>query len=485
MQGGTMKRIQTKITFTYLLLAVIIIAVVGSLSSLEIESLFKDRLIRELEQDADAVHFLLTNGSSKDERMRSESVRNLAALWGVRVTLISGDGKVLADSDVPFDSLSSVENHLHRPEVQKAGSEKIGMDIRHSATVGRDFLYVAKRFDSTSASGSDGDVKFIRVSAHIEDIKKNVSDIRWNIFWAGIITLIIIAGASILVSRRISRPMVAIAENVEKIRLGDLDRHVEVTSDDEIGKVARAVNELVDKLKADIVELQKLQRVRSEFLGNVSHELRTPIFTLQGYLETLLNGAIDDPTVNRSFVEKASAHAERLNSLLNDLIDISRIESGEMKMSFRYFSVNEFVNSVVSDFQQRASQKHIALSVSLATDPDTTVFGDKERLREVMSNLIDNAIKYNRTNGEVHVSTERLDGRVRIAVADTGLGIADEHLSRIFERFYRIDKDRSREVGGTGLGLAIVKHIVDAHGSKVDVTSTVGEGTSFSFTLKM
>jgi two-component system phosphate regulon sensor histidine kinase PhoR len=402
----------------------------------------------------------------------------------VRVTLIAEEGKVLADSDVPFEELSSVENHLYRPEVQEAESKKIGVNLRHSATVGRDFLYVAKRFDSTSTVNWLQGVRFIRVSAHIEDIKKNVADIRWNIFWAGFVTLVLVAGASTIVSRRISRPMVAIAESVEKIRRGDLDKHIDVATGDEIGRVAQAVNELVDKLKADIVELQKLQRVRSEFLGNVSHELRTPIFTLQGYLETLLNGAIDDPSVNRSFIEKASAHAARLNSLLNDLIDISRIESGEMKMSFRYFRVNDFLESVVNDFQRAAQQRGVTLSISPATDPDVEVFGDKERLREVMSNLVDNAIKYNGERGNVNVSTERIEGKVRLVVSDTGVGIGEEHLSRIFERFYRVDKDRSRAVGGTGLGLAIVKHIVEAHGSKVDVQSTPGKGTSFGFILK-
>ena len=318
----------------------------------------------------------------------------------------------------------------------------------------------------------------------MEEMKEIVNDIRWKIVWAGVITLTIIIGVSIFISQRISRPMVAIAENVEKIRLGDLEKHIEATTDDEIGRVARAVNELVDKLKADIVELKKLQRARSEFLGNVSHELRTPIFTLQGYLETLLNGAVDDPAVNRLFIEKASTHAARLNALLNDLIDISRIESGEMKMSFRYFRINEFLELVVNDFQQAAIQRRVTLKSSLKTGEEIEVFGDKERLRGVLSNLIDNAIKYNREGGDVLVSTEFHEGKVRIVVADTGAGIADEHLTRIFERFYRIDKDRSREVGGTGLGLAIVKHIVEAHGGKVEVRSTVGKGTSFSFMLK-
>jgi two-component system, OmpR family, phosphate regulon sensor histidine kinase PhoR len=479
-----MKRIQTKITLTYLILAVVIIAAVGVISSLEIESLFEDRLVHQLEQQADVVHHLLMTGDFANAQARAASVQQLADVLGARVTLVAEDGTVVADSDVPFEKLSTLENHLLRPEVQEALSKTVGTNIRHSATVGRDFLYVAKQYRDSLPSPAMKDVRFIRVSAHIEEMKENVGVIRWKIVWAGVITLTLIIGVSIFVSQRISRPMVAIAESVEKIRLGDLEKHIETTTDDEIGHVARAVNELVDKLKADIVELKKLQRARSEFLGNVSHELRTPIFTLQGYLETLLNGAVDDPAVNRLFIEKASTHAARLNVLLNDLIDISRIESGEMKMSFRYFRINEFLELVVNDFQQAALQRRVVLRLQMKTGEEAEVFGDKERLRGVLSNLIDNAIKYNKEGGEVLVSTEPEEGKTRFVVADTGTGIAEEHLTRIFERFYRIDKDRSREIGGTGLGLAIVKHIVEAHGSKVEVHSAVGKGTSFSFTLK-
>ena len=480
-----MIRIQTKITLTYLILAVVIIAAVGVITSFEIESLFEDRLVHQLEQQADVVHHLLMGRDFPDSRARAASIQQLAEVLGARVTLISEGGTVVADSDVPFDRLSTVENHFLRPEIQEAMVRPIGTNIRRSATVGRDFLYVAKQFVDTVPSPAMDSVRFIRVSAHMEEMKENVSSIRWKIFWAGLITLTLVIGVSTYVSRRISRPMVAIAENVEKIRLGDLEKHIDTTTNDEIGHVARAVNELVDKLKADIVELKKLQRARSEFLGNVSHELRTPIFTLQGYLETLLNGAVDDPAVNRVFIEKASAHAARLNALLNDLIDISRIESGEMKMSFRYFRVNEFLELVVNDFQQAAAQRHVTLRLSVETGDEVEVFGDKERLRGVLSNLIDNAIKYNKEGGDVLVSTEPEENTVRIVVSDTGTGIGEEHLNRIFERFYRIDKDRSREVGGTGLGLAIVKHIVEAHGSKVEVRSVVGKGTSFSFLLKI
>jgi two-component system phosphate regulon sensor histidine kinase PhoR len=255
-------------------------------------------------------------------------------------------------------------------------------------------------------------------------------------------------------------------------------------SDDEVGRVAQAVNEMVDKLKADIVQLKKLERVRTEFLGNVSHELRTPIFSLQGFLETLLEGAIDDPNVSRNFLKKAYNHSQRLNTLLGDLITISQIESGEMKMSFRYFNLREFLSTLVEEFHPTAEHSNVKLHLVEGLPSDVEVLGDKERLRVVLENLLDNAIKYNNPGGEATVSFERQSGNVLVKVADTGVGIAPEHQPRVFERFYRVDKTRSREVGGTGLGLAIVKHIIEAHGSSVQIESVVGKGSVFSFALK-
>jgi two-component system phosphate regulon sensor histidine kinase PhoR len=232
------------------------------------------------------------------------------------------------------------------------------------------------------------------------------------------------------------------------------------------------------------VQLKKLEQVRSQFLGNVSHELRTPIFAVQGYLETLLDGAVDDHTVNRSFLEKAQSNLSRLNVLLEDLINISQIESGEMKMSLRYFRVNEFLESVGKDFESLAAARNVSLKLSLKTLGNDEVFGDKDRLRQVLNNLISNAINYNRENGEIVLSSDKVEGGVQIGVKDTGVGITSEHLPRIFERFYRVDSDRSRALGGTGLGLAIVKHIVEAHGSQIKVESTIGEGSIFCFLLK-
>ena len=212
------------------------------------------------------------------------------------------------------------------------------------------------------------------------------------------------------------------------------------------------------------------------------HELRTPIFAVQGYLETLLNGAINDPKVNITFLEKAISNTQNLNNLLNDLIDISMIESGEMRMSFRYFNLREFLMPVVDDLKYLAENKGISLDLVILNEK-LTVFGDKSKLRQVLNNLIQNAIKYTDA-GKVDVVAEEESRSVTIKVKDTGIGIPKEDINRIFERFYRVDKARSREVGGTGLGLAICKHIIEAHNSIITVNSEYKKGSEFSFKLK-
>lgn len=265
-------------------------------------------------------------------------------------------------------------------------------------------------------------------------------------------------------------------------------RKNEYNSPDEI-KLGKNLVEIEGDIKGmflrtqnDIINLKKLEQVRTEFLGNVSHELRTPIFAIQGYLETLLNGALSNERVNRGFIEKAAHHTENLNNLLNDLIDISMIESGEMRMSFRYFNIKEYLEELVSDFSAFAEEKGLELILHPVKN-NLQLFGDKKKLRQVMVNLLSNAIKYSDT-GKVEVMVTEEGKEARITVKDSGFGISEDDQLRIFERFYRVDKDRSRAVGGTGLGLAIVKHIIEAHGSKIEVKSTPGKGSEFSFLLK-
>lgn len=478
-----MKRIQSKITLTYILLAVAIMMAVGVISSLGIESYFRNRLISELSREADLVLLALGDRNLSTSEFNN-LVRKLAQEGNFRLTLIAENGKVLDDSDVFVNDLPKVENHLQRPEVQEALRKGIGSHVRRSATVGSDFVYVAKRVEQPLQSPLLKDLGFIRVSTHLEDFQRTIHEIRFNIFLAGMVVLLVVLLVSAVISRRISKPIVEIVSHVQSIRQGNLDVQIPVSSGDEIGQLAQTLNELVEKLKADKIQLAKLEQIRSQFLANVSHELRTPIFTIQGYLETLLDGAVDDPSVNRDFLEKISRHTARLNALLSDLIDIARIESGEMKMSFRYFNLHEFLETVVHELQPSAEQRGIKLLLNAPSQQMLEVLGDRDRLRQVLNNLIENAIRYNKPGGEVRVSYSSNDGYARISISDTGIGIAPEHLPRIFERFYRVDMERSRETGGTGLGLAIVKHIIEAHGGTIDVASEVGKGSTFSFTLK-
>jgi two-component system phosphate regulon sensor histidine kinase PhoR len=239
---------------------------------------------------------------------------------------------------------------------------------------------------------------------------------------------------------------------------------------------------MFEKTNSDIEYLKRLQKMRSEFLANVSHELRTPIFAIQGYIETLLNGAINDENVNKNFLGKANQHTLSLNNLLNDLIDISMIESGEMRMSFRYFKIDEFLKNLVNEFIPAAGEKNLEL-IYHPCNENLQLFGDRDRLRQVIVNLINNAVKYTE-EGKIEVLVEEEPKYGKIIIRDTGIGIPEDDAKRIFERFYRVDKARSRAVGGTGLGLAIVKHIIEAHGSKIEVKSHIDKGSEFSFRLK-
>jgi two-component system, OmpR family, phosphate regulon sensor histidine kinase PhoR len=477
-------KIQTKITVTYVVLALLIVVSLGIFTSMRMESYFKERLVDELSRQADLVLFILQKDTTYSFPQIDQQVKLIGGLEHLRITLIDAQGNVLADSDIPLPDITGVQNHLDRPEVQEAMRHSIGHDIRHSATVGHDFLYMAKVVKESPKRTSFETLHYIRLSLPLEEVQDQINRIRSIVIIVGLGVLLVIVAVSIIVSRRITKSMVQIAQGVEQIRSGDLDAQLVISSNDEIGLVARAINELVQKLKSDIVQLKKLELVRSQFLGNVSHELRTPIFAVQGYLETLLNGAVDDPSVNRSFLEKAQSNLSRLNALLEDLINISQIESGEMKMSLRYFRVNEFLESIEKDYESLAAARNVALKLSLSTKDEDETFGDKDRLRQVLNNLISNAINYNKPGGEVIIASEKNEHGIQLSITDTGVGIPSEHLPRIFERFYRVDSDRSRALGGTGLGLAIVKHIVEAHGSQVQVESIIGEGSIFRFILK-
>jgi len=231
----------------------------------------------------------------------------------------------------------------------------------------------------------------------------------------------------------------------------------------------------------DLTRLKQLERTREEFVANVSHELRTPLSLIKGYVETLLDGARDNPEVAERFLQIIERNTSRLDLLIQDLLTISALESGRITLNLQPVPLRPLAEKILTDLKTRASAKDVKLVNAL---PELTATADANRLEQVLANLVDNAIKYGRANGTVIVGGQKTDAdKIEIFVQDDGPGIPPESLDRVFERFYRVDKARSREQGGTGLGLSIVKHIVQSHGGKVWVKSEPGKGATFSFTL--
>jgi two-component system phosphate regulon sensor histidine kinase PhoR len=252
---------------------------------------------------------------------------------------------------------------------------------------------------------------------------------------------------------------------------------------DIINEVKNEVGDWARNKTEEIDQLRQLEKYRREFLGNVSHELKTPIFNIQGYILTLLDGGLEDNSINRLYLERAEKSINRMISIVEDLESISRLESGELKLVFEDFNIVSLVYDVF-EFQEMLAQKQgIKLMFGGNYEKPIRVHADKKRIIEVVNNLVINSIKYGKKNGITTVSFYEIGDQIVVEIADTGMGIAEKDITRIFERFYRTDKSRSRDQGGTGLGLSIVKHIIEAHDQNITVRSKFGEGSTFTFTL--
>lgn len=251
-----------------------------------------------------------------------------------------------------------------------------------------------------------------------------------------------------------------------------------------IDEVREDVEKWAMQRSTEIEILKHNEAYRKEFLQNLAHEFKTPIFAIQGYVDTLLSGALENPSVNRKFLESAARNVDRMVNLVSDLDEISRLESGEQPLHKQYFIIHDLLREVYESLSLQAAAKKIKYAVKKGCEQPLAVFADKEKIRQVLINLVENAIKYGKQGGNIVASIYRTDEEhTLIEISDDGTGIAEEHLPRIFERFYRTDRGRSRDGGGTGLGLAICKHIVEAHQQAMHVRSKVDVGTTIGFTL--
>lgn len=514
-----------------------------------------------------------------------EWVAKMAAS-GVRVTVITADGLVLADSQ---SDPRTMENHAGRPEIREALAKGDGQSIRHSVTINRDLLYHATRLVVPGGAPA-----ILRFAIPLRTVDEEMWEFRKRLWFASLVMLLVTGTVSLLVSRSFSRRVERlrsfsrrVAEGdfrpIDADRSGDALEALAVSLNDTAARLDRAIRtlteernlsaailgsmvegvavvnsaerllfanqgfaeileldappqsgsslveavrqtELLDAVRAvlrdaprvateivtgtlrqrffaatvasvkgaensgavivlhDITELRKLERIRRDFVANVTHEFKTPLTAIQGFAETLLGGAMDDPENRTRFLEIILEHSRRLARLTDDLLELSKMDADRLDLEIERLSVPQFLQNCMETAQRPAAAKNLQMSVSLPEGvPD--IAAERRRLAEVLQNLLDNAIQYTPSGGRITVSASSDKNEVIFTVADTGIGIPQLDQPRIFERFYRVDVARSREVGGTGLGLSIAKHLVEAHGGRIWVESEVGRGSQFHFSV--
>ena len=505
---------------------------------------------------------------------------------GVRVTVITSNGQVLADSQ---SDPSTMENHAERPEIHDALANGDGRSIRRSVTVGRDLLYYAVRLPVAG-----GPPVILRFASPLQTLNEELSDFRKGLWLASLVMLLVTGAASLLISRSFSDRVERLRNFSDRVAEGDfrpieadrsgdvmealavslnrtaarLDRTIRSLTEERnlssaiLGSMVEGVavvnaserllfanpgfaeildldvppqsgsalvevvrqTELIEAVRQvlngdprveteivtgtlrqhffavtvaavsaaetsgavivlhDITDLRKLERVRRDFVANVSHEFKTPLTAIQGFAETLLAGAIDDAQNRVRFLEIILEHSQRLARLTDDLLRLSQMDADRLGLEIRGVGVQQFVESCVETAQRPAAERDLRISVNLSSRlPE--IAADRRRLAEVLQNLLDNAIQYTPPGGQIMLSASASGSEVTFTVSDTGIGIPQTDQPRIFERFYRVDVARSREVGGTGLGLAIAKHLVEVHGGRIWVESEVGQGSQFHFTV--
>jgi two-component system phosphate regulon sensor histidine kinase PhoR len=435
---------------------------------------YKQNLLQQAADKCRMLGLILTG----HESIAVGPIRAMAQRAGGRITVVRSDGKVLVDSDA---DAAEMENHRSRPELMRALRGETGSDERRSATLGVPFLYVAAPW------GGDA----IRLAVPLSRIDEQVNQIRKKILVSTALAFLPAFLIAALAARYISKRFGAIMAHASQLASGNFRARLPDDDTSEFGQLAHTLNETaenlqktVEQLQHEHAELEKLERVRKDFVTNVSHELRTPLASIQGYTETLMDGALNDADHNMRFLAIIRHNAERLARITEDLLTLSRIEQKRQKFEFDYHSVNELLRDAFDLIRPIAEKSGLRLEME-EPPSSVTVLCDSEAVSQILTNLLDNAIKYTPAGGKITLGATVAGGFAEIFVRDTGIGIPPEELPRLFERFYRVDKARSRELGGTGLGLSIVKHLVTAQSGSIRVESRVGEGSTFYFTMPM
>ncbi len=402
-----------------------------------------------------------------DPARQLEIARDISRLTDLRITLVQGDSVVW---DIDGSRVLSDSALLTRPEIAVTAERPVRFAAREAAD-GRVMLFVALYRPASEL--------IVRVGQPEPPLVSLVQNMLLAIVVGMAMALLLALLGSWVAAHQVTSPLLAIRNSARRIAEGELGEKIKVDSRAaEFHELAMSLNRMSDSFRRQIDELQRLTQLQNEFIGNVGHEVRNPIFAVSGYLEALGSGTLT-PEMRKRYAEKGLTNLHRLQNLFNDLIEIARLEYREDVIKASTFDLEELIEEVGDMLRRKAAHKGLALELE---NPHLYVFADRNRIRQVLTNLIDNAIAYT-DEGTIRCRFRRRLDKVRVEVIDTGRGIPEDHLERIFERFYRVDPDRSRRSGGTGLGLSIVHQILHAHGEQIHVESTVGRGSRFWFEL--
>lgn len=458
--------IRSKLAWTFILLLIFGITAISSYSILFIRNYLleqgEEQIIHDSEWLAITIQNLRVDGNFET------NLNEAARTSGYRMAIYDDEGALFAE--VPYNRQVQAVEMLSDSLIQQIEQQNEVL-LKNSSDSEQLITF-------TNIESTENPARYLRVSIFKDQVYAPIRTIRWIIYTGMFISIGLVIIVSILFSRYISRPILELEATARDIAHGNTNRTINLDRKDEFGQLADSLNQMADRLRADNLEMKRMYQKQSQFFADITHEIRNPLHTISGALEMLEMHDLDEDQ-KKKYIKTASRQTHRINRLFKDLVTLQRYDSDDHFIETKPFDLQLLIQTLQELLEPDAEDK--GLSLICETDP-IRVQGDPNKIEQVLENLISNAIKFT-NDGDIRLNTIEKDDSVIIEVEDTGIGISAEHLERLFDRFYRTDKARSRDKGGTGLGLAVVKSILNAHGTEIHVESEPGKGSKFWFIL--
>ena len=464
-----MNKIIWKFFGAFVFLTLIVVFVLYFFVSLKLQNNFERKITEELQSNATLVGDILT-GDLVDHKTEDiqRKIKTLAGKLDLRITVVDIQGKVLGDSE---KDPALMENHKDRLEIAEAVEKGFSQSTHFSDTLNYNMKYVAVRVDD-----SGNRLGVVRFALPLSEVQLQIQLIYRVLLFGAIVAVVIAFTVAYFLSRSITFPISRMQDAAQRIAKGDFSGKVNIKSKDELGELAKSLNIMAAELQQKMENLKRMDRVRTDFVANVSHELKTPLTLIKGYIETLQDRAINDKEKAQRFIAIIKENTNRLENIIEDLLSLSELELSKDCLNKTEFDLKKLIDEIVLSFGYALDTKRHILSIDQRGD-DFKIKADRDKIEQVIVNLIDNAVKYTNEAGQIDIFLLERQDEITITIRDNGIGIPREDIDRVFERFYRVDKARSRELGGTGLGLGIAKHIVLAHNGQISIESEIRKGT--------